>query len=351
MSYTISQLTPKGGALGASDILEIETPIGGGLYQTKSVTGQEIKDFIGGLGGENYVFVNSDGTTDENGLAFFNAYQSAKTLTPNGAAISATNQVTLVLAPGIYTYGTSGSSVILDTQYINITSLTSQPDVIIDSSGVSLDTLLVGANNVKVTGIKTSNSIIVVTDSGSTFTNCIGGDESFGSPLLATSIQGTYVNCSAGHNSFGCFSSGIFINCLAGMNSFGGETNFGFSGNASGYFKDCSALGDGCFGGSIFADITATASGTFLNCSANNYSFGYGTFSGVAYNCRSLEYCFGSLANNGSVYNSVSGVNSFVINNGFLFYSKITSGTFTPPSGTGKIRLCIDGSNNIQNLG
>jgi hypothetical protein len=50
MSYTISQLTPKGAALGATDILEIETPLGGGLYATKSVTGQEIKDFAGGAG-------------------------------------------------------------------------------------------------------------------------------------------------------------------------------------------------------------------------------------------------------------------------------------------------------------
>lgn len=50
MSFTISQLTPKGATLGLSDILEIETPVGGGLYETKRVTGQEIKNLVSATG-------------------------------------------------------------------------------------------------------------------------------------------------------------------------------------------------------------------------------------------------------------------------------------------------------------
>lgn len=47
----ISELTPKGSALGATDLMEVSVDAGGGTYTTASVTGQEIKDFVGGGGG------------------------------------------------------------------------------------------------------------------------------------------------------------------------------------------------------------------------------------------------------------------------------------------------------------
>lgn len=302
------------------------------------------------LGGENYIFVNSNGTTDENGLAFNNAYQLAKTLTPNGLPISSTNQVTIVLAPGIYTCNAIFGGFYLDTQYINVTSLTGQPDVIIDSSSVSSEALYVANNNIKITGIKTLNIISVFTDMGSTFTNCIAGDESFCSVSTGTESSGIYINCIAGNNSFGFISSGTYINCYSGLNSFGGDSSFSIAGRASGYFRDCTAQ-DGSFGGSLFGYTSAVSSGTFLNCKSGNYSFGYGTFSGVAYNCIALDFSFGYNTNNGSVYYCVSGANSFVVVNGLVFYSKMITGTFSSPTGTGKIILCIDGNNNIQNLG
>lgn len=341
MSYTISQLTPKGAALGATDILEIESPLGGGLYATKSVTGQEIKDFVGGLGGENYIFVNSDRSTDNNGLSFYNAYQLAKTLTPNGAAISANNQVTIVLAPGIYTYGGLPTfSIVLDTPYINVTSLTGQPDVVLDSSAQGLDALSIQSNNVKVTGIKTSNYITVLTDSGSTFTNCISGDYSFGS--MGSTVLGTYINCAAGEYSFGGGPStalGIFINCFGGIYSFGSEVY------ASGYFRDCSG-GFASFGGGGGGE----ASGTFINCSGGINCFGF-TFTGIAYNCTSNDDSFGWFQNNGICYSCVSNGGSYIMNDGFLYYCRLITGTFAAITGTGKIRLGIDGNNNVQNLG
>lgn len=292
------------------------------------------------LGGENYIFVNSDGTADENGLAFYNAYQLAKTLTPNGAAISSTNQVTIVLAPGIYTYGTLPIfSVILDTQWINVTSLTSQPDVVIDSSP-SLDALNVQANNVKITGIKTSNYITVLTDTGSTFANCIAGDYSFGS--LGSTVLGTYVNCVAGQYSFGggpSTASGIFINCSGGLYSFGSEAI------ASGYFRDC--FGEfASFGGGV----GAIASGTFINCSGEINCFGF-TFTGIAYNCISTDESFGWFQNNGICYSCISNGDSYKMNNGYLYYCRLITGTFATITGTGKIILGIDGNNNVQNLG
>jgi hypothetical protein len=47
----ISELTPKGSALSATDLLEVSVDAGGGTYTTASITGQEIKDFAGGGGG------------------------------------------------------------------------------------------------------------------------------------------------------------------------------------------------------------------------------------------------------------------------------------------------------------
>lgn len=61
----ISQLTPKGANLGASDLLEISEFNGSG-YETKSITGQEIIDAAGGGGASNpsTVFINTtSGTT------------------------------------------------------------------------------------------------------------------------------------------------------------------------------------------------------------------------------------------------------------------------------------------------
>jgi len=46
----ISELTPKGSALSATDLLEVSVDAGGGTYTTASITGQEIKDFAGGSG-------------------------------------------------------------------------------------------------------------------------------------------------------------------------------------------------------------------------------------------------------------------------------------------------------------
>jgi len=60
----ISELTPKGSALSATDLLEVSVDAGGGTYTTASITGQEIKDFAGGSGNPSVIsasYVN--GTT------------------------------------------------------------------------------------------------------------------------------------------------------------------------------------------------------------------------------------------------------------------------------------------------
>jgi hypothetical protein len=348
MSYTISQLTAKGGPLGPTDILEVEVPVGGGVYVTRSITGQEIKDFTGSLGGENYIFVNSDDTPENNGIAFYNAYETAKTLTPNGAAISSTNQVTIVLATGIYSNSNlpfGANYVTMDTEWINVTSLTGEPDVAIDSSPFSPDILNVSANNVKITGITSLNGVdsLICEDAGNmagcVFTNCIVGPNSFGS--YGFNASGTYVNCTAGDASFGGSGGsalGYFINCVGNQYCFGSE------GFASGYFKECYGQ-FGSFGG------LGEASGTFVNCSGSTQCFG-DTFSGIAYNCQSGDESFGKTVNNGICYSCIANGGSYQMNDGILYYCRLITGTFASSiTGIGKIVLGIDGNNNIQNLG
>jgi len=46
----ISELTPKGSSLSATDLVEVSVDLGGGLFSSNSVTGQEVKNLIGSSG-------------------------------------------------------------------------------------------------------------------------------------------------------------------------------------------------------------------------------------------------------------------------------------------------------------
>ena len=96
-------------------------------------------------------------------------------------------------------------------------------------------------------------------------------------------------------------------------------------------FNSCLG-GDNSFGGS-----GGTASGTFTNCTGTDYSFGGGggTASGTFNSCIGGDNSFGG---------GGSGTLS-----GFLYYCRLTSGTFETVSGSGRTVLCIDGNNNQNN--
>ena len=86
---------------------------------------------VGGLGqgSTNYKSptVTNDSTT--NGTNLLNAYDNAKTLTPNGASLSATNRACIILLPGTYNVPTS---LTLDTEFIDIVGIGSRDDIIRD---------------------------------------------------------------------------------------------------------------------------------------------------------------------------------------------------------------------------
>jgi len=218
-------------------------------------------------------------------------YQQAAALTPNGAAKSSTNRASLILMPGLYTFS---QYYVFQTEFVDIIGLGSQfkkPSVIIqgtfDVEGDTYYHLTFNANDIRVSGISFLEQAVYNADN---------------KPLQI------FQNCTGGDFCFGAFVnlSGTFIDCIGGVQGFGGG-----GGNASGTFTNCNG-GDLSFGGGT----DGTASGTFTNCTGGEHAFGGegGTLSGK------------------------------------LFYCRLTTGTFSTPSGAGVIRLCIDGSNNVVNL-
>jgi hypothetical protein len=264
-----------------------------------------------------------------NGQNLVDAYNYAKTLTPNGAALSATNRVSVIIQPGNYTLA---ATLTLDTQFVDLIGLGAiklrrgaVPAVILSSS------LNVTANNVIVKGVSTGASSFSVGDNLPLIVieDCVGGNSSFSN----LTVSGTFINCTGGANSFAGISfvaqtaSGTFINCVGGGGSFG-HNNSGAI--ASGLFVDCTVGGAAGFG--------VTASGTFIDCEAGSYSFG--------------GYFFGSTAASGTFINCIASTNSFAnvgggTVSGKFYRCRVTSGTFKTVTGAGLMRDCIDGNDAI----
>jgi hypothetical protein len=107
-----------------------------------------------------------------------------------------------------------------------------------------------------------------------TFTDCIGGSDSFGED--GPNGGGIFTNCTGGDYSFGGRAgtggtlSGTFTNCTGGTYSFGGGGFIG--GTLSGTFKDCTG-GDASFGGAVDAGGNLTSTSVFINCTGGDYSF------------------------------------------------------------------------------
>jgi hypothetical protein len=284
--------------------------------------------------GDAFIFVQGNSTGYTNALELQRAYNAAKNMNPNGAAKSATNRVTIVVAPGVYTFG--GSRFTLNTQFIDIVSMTGNRDV-------NIDGVIVTADNVYIRGVKCGHGVastdylpvnqfkVSTNLNNLKCENCEGGKESFASKAVCS---GTYIDCAGGEGSFGGSSaagvaSGTFIRCITTSRGFGG-----FLGTCSGVLYDCinnEGMGFGACG---------TCSGTLYRCiEKGNISFGgyypgatTGTFSGKAYNCKAASDAFGSASLTGKLY-----------------YCTLTSGVFRNVSAGGRTYYCIDGSGTPNN--
>jgi hypothetical protein len=143
-------------------------------------------------------------------------------------------------------------------------------------------------------------------------------------------MNGQYIGCSASGSSFGASSgagvtlsiTGTFINCTSDSYSFGA----GFTG--------------------------ATVGGAFRNCVSGSYSFGNGSnASGTFINCTASDYSFGTTAS-GQFTQCVAGFNSFGPSGltGKLYFCRLTSGAYPTPTNPGKIRFCINGLDDPEDI-
>lgn len=252
-------------------------------------------------------------------------YAEAVALTPNGSAKSSTNRASLIIFPSTYTID---AELTIDTEFVDVIGLGAQAqNPVVFIAG---DIVNVSANDVRVNGMAVeSGGDFKITGNNALqiFENCSGPNYSFGNYDNNGTPNGTFINCVGGDFSFGGTSTiatanGTFINCVGGVASFGGGTG----GSSAGTFINCTG-GDYAFGGE------GNATGTFTNCTGGDLSFG-GNASGTFSSCvgGDLSFGFGGTLTGG------------------LFYCRLTTGTYTTPTGAGVIRLCIDGSNNVINL-
>lgn len=308
MSYKIIDLPALGRQFNATDIIEVSAD-GTGSYKAN------IGDFT--LGGENYIFVNANGTPEENGQAVKDAYETAQAMTPNGSAKSATNRVTILLSPGYYTFNEAGGGKLSITKpYIDFVSLSGSRDVYFSS--IEVYSTLGDPLDIYLSGIDTTknnyytHAAFCIASSGDAseniiVKNCKGGDYSFSS--FSSGFRGLYENCEAGNYSF-C-STGDAVSPPAGIESTatGSFQNFG-------YIINCTAINHSFVSGLDVPAGTIANYGDIKNCTASIGSFCYSEFRaqniGLIENCVGDSYSFcavsdmvntGQSTNNGYIIN------------------------------------------------
>jgi hypothetical protein len=222
----------------------------------------------GGLQGTNYIVVKSDGTPTENAAELQAAYDFAKTQSP-----SATNRWTVVVAPGKFQFTTN---FIVDTEFIDIVSLTGNRDVIFiggfdyynapDGDVDNCATISVEADNVLIKGIDVANGDIIASEGYN--------EKPF---LIKANLPNTVIeNCKSGAVGFGVYHGDDYEpegSTLSStfINNDGGSECFGSGANITGRFEGNNAI-NFCFGGFGGGDVN----GIFINnkCSGNR-NFGY----------------------------------------------------------------------------
>jgi hypothetical protein len=290
------------------------------LALSESISAIEVKP----LSGSNYLFVEASGTPTQNALLISASYVTAKNL-----ILTSSNRFSVLVAPGRYQFT---SDFILDTEYIDVVSLTGEKDVYFIGTG----SISVTANNIYVRGIDVGTNNFEIADNLNLLKikNCKGGDLSFGGtpdPLPGVpaspgiNVAGTFVDCEGGDYSFGSNGNayGTFINCIGGNTSFGNYCN-----------------------------------GIFTNCVAGDYSFAFAgnIEGGMLENCVGENNSFapiGSINQTATLKNCTGGLNSFAsgVNpiDGLLFGCRLTSGSFSQSilniQNSGSIISCINENN------
>lgn len=320
----------------------------------KDENGLETKIGLGELIGSNYIFVRGSGTDTENAEELLEAYNKAKSLLPSPS--TAEDAITILVAPGLYNFGSSVFE--MDTEYINLVSLSPNPYTFNNKSLVKFNstdpggTISINTENVLIKGVDVGQKEFIIASGLSTIhiEDCIGGDFSFGGVPFGDppiDVSGTFVNCLGGNLSFGGNgeANGTFINCIAGdegfgydfasgnfINCVGGDFSFAFGGIMNGYFENCRS-GIGSFGSLGIIGFSESK-----NCTSGEGSFGYFSdiIDSVFENCTAGEDSFGASFN--------------ITNEGKFYRCRLISGYFDIPTLGGFVVLGIDGDNTVQNI-
>ncbi len=324
-----------------------------GLDYAVDFTQTSLPEGGGNIKGTNYIFVQANGTPEENYQEFLDAYNEIITRFPSP---DADTNYGLILAPGIYT----GAPVTINRSYIFITSLTGEPDVVF-TNRINVNGYAGVVNGVIIKGIKcTYNSYNSIDGYGplgqgssaerTTFINCIGKDYSFG---ISDRNPVKYINCKGGDYSFSgsedFTSNSLISGCKAGNNSFyaiahyglikdtiAGDNSFNSQEGSKGEMINVKA-GDNSFkatsegghrglfvnceaGDDSFIGQETISHSTFKNCKAGNGSFktidGGGIIDTLFENCSAGDNSFWSEDNLRAEFrNCVAGNISFVGNN------------------------------------
>jgi hypothetical protein len=240
----------------------------------------------GGIEGSSYIYVKGDSDPVSNVIELINAYNTAKSATPYGNALSDSNRFTVIVGAGTYTTH-NHTPITFDTSFVNVVSLTGNADVLI-TWGLSIES----PEHCDFVGLNCGNQAFTIVNGIQVnylkFTNCKGGDKSFGSSISGTVVEinnSYFLNCSTidsgnGDNSFGgAITGNTYENCKSGTYSFGCMQDSG--------------------------NDYSIENNTFINCTANGYSFLYYTNNGSIYinyntfiNCTSTTSSFISLNGN-----------------------------------------------------
>lgn len=339
MSYKIIDLPALGRQFNATDIIEVSAD-GTGSYKAN------IGDFT--LGGENYIFVNANGTPQENGTAVRDAYAAAQAMTPNGVPAATDNRIVILLSPGYYSFNEDiDGTFVINTAYIDFVSLSGNRDVYFSSIqveiplGDDIDIVLIGidttVNNYyshaafAIASIAAPNEKIIVK-------NCKGGNYSFSS--FSSGFTGLYENCEAGAYSF----------CSTGDAA---SPPIGITSSATGSFQNygniinCKASDYSFVSGLAVPAGTISNYGTIKDCICDQVnSFCYSEFRaqnlGVIENCQSLDYSFcatNDMVNTGSSANSGKIINCIADGPGICLYGGASISN-TSAQNTGLISNC-----------
>ena len=286
------------------------------------------------LKGNNYIVVYGNLlSTVSNGTELVDKLDFAKTVTPNGQLLSDTNRMTVLVAPGKYTFF---NSLEMETPYIDLVSLTGDADVFLTCSN-SNTAIIVDSSDISVKGFNLGSQAIKINSaySDNYFENIIGGDYNFSHPSPSGDVAGNFKNCVGGLYSFGDADSSqnviysTFENCIAKNWSFGftlsnsnlknctaTSNSFGYSEITGSTLIDCKATdfsfandkgiddstltncigGDRCFG-STLSGTTYVTNSTLIDCTASESSFSNYIENCVFRNCKARGQSFGTTSN------------------------------------------------------